>query len=109
MHKRSTLIIALAVLALALGPIAFAHNGVEHVMGTVTAISAGSITVQTAQHTEATVLLDSSTKFTNKGAAAALKDLKIGERVIIDAKPDAAKKLVGVTVRWGAAPHPPHQ
>jgi hypothetical protein len=105
MHKRSTLIIALAVLTLALGPIAFGHNGVEHVMGTVTAISASSITVETAQHTTATVILATSTKFTNKGAAAALKDLKIGERVVIDAKPDAAKKLVGVTVRWGAAPH----
>ena len=108
MHKRSALILALAALTLAFGSIAFGHNGVEHVMGTVTAISANSITVET-QHGVTTVLLDNSTKFTNKGAAASLKDLKVGERVVIDAKPDAAKKLVGVTVRWGAAAHAPHQ
>ncbi len=105
MHKRSTLI-ALAALTLAFGSITFGHNGVEHVMGTVTAIGGSSITVETAQHAATTVLLDASTKFTNKGAAASLKDLKVGERVVIDAKPDAAKKLVGVTVRWGAATHP---
>ncbi len=103
MHRRSTLIIVLAALTLALGPIAFGHNGVEHVMGTVTAVSASSITVETPKHTTTTVLLEQATKFTNKGAAASLKDLKVGDRVVIDAKPGADKKLVGVTVRWGAA------
>ena len=103
MHRRSTLIIVLTALTLTLGSLAFGHEGLEHVMGTVTAISASSITVETPKHTTSTVLLEPATKFTNKGAAASLKDLKVGERVVIDAKPGADKRLVGVTVRWGAA------
>jgi predicted RNA-binding protein with PUA-like domain len=34
---------------------------------------------------------------------ASLKELKVGDRVVIYAKPNAEKKLVGVTVKWGAA------
>ena len=80
----------------------FAHGGMEHVMGTVAAFTDHSITVETVQHKQVTVLLDPSTKFTHGDAQVSLKDLKVGDRVVIHAKPNAEKKLVGVTVKWGA-------
>src|SRR4051812_14973744 len=100
--RRKFTILAVLATVLAFGSIAAAHEGVEHIMGTVKAVDANSITVDTTKHATTTVLVNGSTKFTNKGAAASLKDLKVGERVAIDAKPDAAKKLVGSSVRWGA-------
>ena len=101
----------LAILALMLGStIAFAHNGVEHVMGTVTAVTDTSITVDTVKHTSITVLIDPATTFSNTDTQASRKDLKVGQRVVISAKPNADKKLVGVSVKWGAtsAAHDDH-
>jgi hypothetical protein len=93
----------IAILALMLASvIAVAHNGVEHVMGTVTAVTDTSITVETTKHTSVTVLLNPSTTFSNNDAVATLKDLKVGQRVVINAKENADKKLVGLSVRWGA-------
>jgi hypothetical protein len=82
--------------------IAFAHNGIEHVMGAVKSASDASITVETVKHTEVTVMLDPSTTFTNKDAKASIKDLKIGERVVVNAKEGPDKKLHAVSVKWGA-------
>ena len=104
MHKRRNAQSIIAALAICLGSaIAFAHNGVEHVMGTITAMTANSITVDTPKHTSTTVLVDASTKYSHNGAEASMKHLKVGDRVVIDAKENAEKKLVGVTVKWGAS------
>ncbi|HMF76739.1 MAG TPA: DUF5666 domain-containing protein [Bryobacteraceae bacterium] len=92
-------IICLAVL---LSALLFAHEGMEHVMGTVSAVSKTSVTVETIQHKSITVLLDSSTKFTHGAAQSSLKDLKVGDRVVIHAKFDPNKNLLGILVKWGA-------
>ncbi len=103
MKSRWRLQKAAGVLALmALAATAFAHNGVEHVMGTVTAVTDTSITVSTVKHASVTVALDPSTTFANNNAQAGQKDLKVGERVVISAKPSADHKLTAVSVRWGA-------
>lgn len=103
MNNKRSLYSVFAVLALVLGSAtAFAHNGVEHVMGTITAVTDTSLTVETPKHTSVTVLLDSATTFTNDDAQASRKDLKVGDRVVVNAKENAAKKLVGVSVKWGA-------
>ena len=97
------------VLALILGPaIVYAHNGVEHVMGTVTAVTDSSITVDTVKHTSVTVLIDASTKYTKNDAKITRQDVKAGDRVVIDAKENSDKKLVGVAVKLGAAAHTDH-
>jgi hypothetical protein len=96
MYKR---LICLAVLLTAL---LFAHNGMEHVMGTVTAVSDSSVTVETVAHKSVTVLLDPSTKFIHNNAQSMPKDLKVGDRVVIHAKTDPKKNLLGVEVKWGA-------
>ena len=98
-----------AVLALILGSaIAYAHNGVEHVMGTVTAINGSSVTVETLKHTSVTVLLDASTKYTKNDAKITRQEVKIGDRVAIDAKENSDKKLVGLAVKLGSAGHTDH-
>jgi hypothetical protein len=102
MNRRRIIRTLIAVAALIGSVIAFAHNGIEHVMGTITAVTDTSITVETVKHTAVTVIVAPSTTFTNKDAKASLKDLKVGERVVINAKEGADKKLQAVSVKWGA-------
>jgi hypothetical protein len=86
----------------------FAHEGNEHIMGTVTAISANSITVQsTGKETKTTtVSVVSSTMFMKSAAHASLKDLKVGDRVVVEAKENKDNKLEAVSVTFGKpAPH----
>lgn len=94
--------IAAASLLFAMTLVVFAHNGMEHVMGTVAAVTENSITVDTVKHTKVTVLIDPSTKFIDNNAQATLSNLKVGDRVVIHAKRNADKKLVGAEVKWGA-------
>jgi Domain of unknown function (DUF5666) len=111
MHHNIFRSILAAAAALMIGSVlVFAHGGMEHVMGTVAALTENSITVDTIQHKQVSVLLDPSTKFTHNDGQATLKDLKVGDRVVIHAKPNAEKKLIGVTVKWGAgsAAHADH-
>ncbi len=100
-HRRTSL---LALVALVMGSaIAYAHNGIEHVLGTVTAVSESAITVETVKHTSVTVIVDASTTYTHSDEKAAIKDLKKGERVAINAKESTEKKLVAVSVKWGSS------
>jgi hypothetical protein len=82
--------------------VALAHNGIEHVMGTLSAKSDKSVTVETVKHTKVTVLLDPATTFNWNDKSAALGDLKVGDRVVVNAKEGADEKLHGVSIRWGA-------
>ena len=108
MYKQKLSYTTVAVLfALLLGSVGtFAHPGMEHVMGTVSSVTDNSITVDTVKHTKVAVLIDSSTKFTNGAAQASLKDLKVGDRVVIHAKRNADQKLVGAEVKWGTSSMP---
>jgi hypothetical protein len=86
----------------------FAHNGMEHVMGTVKSVSANSVTVETAAKEPkiVTVALLPSTKFVKSGTDASLKDLKVGDRVMIESKANSDDKLEAVRVMFGK--QPPH-
>ena len=111
MHHKNIIRFILAAVALLFGStLAFAHGGMEHVMGIITALTGSSITVETVQHKQVTVLLDPSTKFTRSDVQATVRDLKVGDRVVIHAKSNPDKKLLGVTVKWGAnaAAHSDH-
>jgi len=107
--RRNRLQVMIGAVALVLGSvIAYAHNGVEHVMGTVTAVTDASITVETLKHTFVTVLLDASTKFTKNDAQITRQEVKVGDRIVIDAKENKDEKLVGVAVKLGSAAHADH-
>ena len=92
---------AALVLSLALGVPAFAHGTNVHVRGVVTQVSATSITVQQANNNTAkTVTVSAKTTFLRAGKAAAMSDLKVGDRVVIDLPKNSAEAL---EVQIGAA------
>src|SRR5712675_1859043 len=93
--------LAVFALMLALTAIAFAHENEKHVLGTVTSISDSSITVETTATKSVTVEVSDKTKFEKSSAPATLKDLKVGEKVVIHADV-AGDKLVANEVQFGA-------
>src|SRR5262245_32931009 len=86
----------------ATGTIAFAHGNNDHVRGTVTEISATSMTVQVSPQVVKTVSLSSKTTFDKGGKAAHLADLKVGDRVIVDV-PKGTTEALSVKVGIAAA------
>jgi Domain of unknown function (DUF5666) len=70
---------------LLLGTLAFAHGGMEHVLGTVTAVTDHSLSVKTRDGAVQIVEFDSETKFVKGDAAASVKDVQVGSRVAIHA------------------------
>ena len=88
--------------------LAFAHGDEQHVMGTVTKITETTITVEVApkqgetEKTSVTVNVVSSTKFEKMDAAATIKDLKVGDRVVIHAA-KKGEKLQAHVVKIGMA------
>ena len=94
--------ISIVLSILFLAGMAFAHGNEQHVMGTVTAVSDNSITVETMDKHTVTVSVVPETKFMSGTTAATLTNLKVGDRVVIHAiKKD--DQLQAHTVKIGAA------
>jgi hypothetical protein len=79
-----------------------AHNGEEHVNGTVAKISETSVTVNTTAGKMVEVAFDAKTAFTKASQPFAKSDLKVGDRVVIHAG-EVHEKLIAHTVQVGAA------
>lgn len=79
---------------------AYAHNGMEHVMGTVASMTDNSITVTTKTGKAQTVLINADTKFMRMNAAIAMKDIKVGDKVVIHAT-EKDEKLTAAIVQIG--------
>ena len=92
---------AVATLLLAFSVMALAHGKEKHVMGTVTSISDSSITVETTAKKSITVDVNDKTKFEKSGSPATLKDLKVGDKVVVHADVSGAKLLAN-EVHFGA-------
>src|SRR5579862_1119729 len=91
-----------AVLALALPAIVFAHGGEEHVIGTVTKVSDTSVTVKTTAGKIVEVGFDAKTTTYARAKMRAQKtDVKVGDRIVIHAV-EVNEKLVAHTVALGA-------
>jgi hypothetical protein len=98
-----------AVVVLLVPVLSFAHGGGKHVMGTVKAVDNETLTIETKDRKEVKVTADQQTRFEKSGAHATLKDLGIGERVVVHtAKPDKSGAMKAVLVKFGAPPpaHP---
>jgi len=93
--------LCLAVMASILTAPVFAHEGFEHVLGTVAKISGNILTVKTAKG-DVDVKLDDKTEFTKGSQKALLADLKLGMRVVVDV-PEHAKEKIAHSVKIGAA------
>jgi hypothetical protein len=82
-----TIVLSAALLA--------AHGNATHVTGTVSAIDGNHVTVNTVEGKSTMVMLEKTTKyFTGSKAAAKAADLKIGTRVVIDARMDTKMKML---------------
>ena len=93
--------VTVATLLLVLSVMAFAHGKEKHVMGKVSSISDNSITVETTAKQSVTVEVNDKTKFEKSDESAALKDLKVGDKVVIHADV-SGDKLIASEVRFGA-------
>ena len=93
--------VAVVTLLFALSLIALAHGKKRHVMGKVTSISDTSITVRTTDKKSVTVEVTDKTKFEKSGALATLKDLKVGDKVVVHADVPG-DKLVAHEVHFGS-------
>jgi hypothetical protein len=107
MMKRTIALALLAVMSLS-GPL-LAHGGFTHVMGTVTAMDATHVEVKTKAGKTVSVKLTEGTKFTKDGAAAAAKDMLVGQRVSVEAKGhedalEASEVKLGVMANPAPAP-----
>ena len=92
-----------APLALVLSVSAFAHNGMEHVMGTIASITPTSIAVKSAKDGTITpVMTDSKTMYMRGKAMITPKDIHTGDRVVIHAK-KVDGKFLAAEVEVGAA------
>src|SRR5260370_20968879 len=78
MKRLFALVLTLGLMA----GVAYAHNGMEHVMGTVASTTDTSITVATTDGKSQTVTTTADTKYTKMDASIALKDIKIDDHVI---------------------------
>ena len=76
-----TRLFSIAVLVVALASGAWAHGTDKHVMGVVTKITDDAVTVEAADKQVTVVKIAADTSFVKSGAAASLKDLKVGDRV----------------------------
>jgi ribosomal protein S17 len=79
---------------------AYAHNGMEHVMGTVASVTDNSITVTTTEGKAQIVTTTADTKYSKMNASIALKDIKVGDHVVIHAT-KKENKLIAATVQVG--------
>ena len=80
--------LALMLLAIALSAgTASAHNGMEHVMGTIVAINGNTISVKNMQGVVQTVIVSAQTHYLCGNDPATLLSMHPGDRVVIHAVP----------------------
>ncbi len=104
--RKGALVPTLFLLAANAG-IILAHGGFEHVMGTVSKVTADSVTVETTGKKAVQVGLNAKTTYTRADAKVAASDLKVGDRVVIDAT-EVNEKLVAASIKLGATGHTEH-
>ena len=93
-------LLSIMALVLAVSTGVLAHNGNDHVRGTVTQVSAQSVTVQLADKTSKTLSISAKTEFESAGKPGHLADVKVGDRVVIDVPEHGTSALL---IKVGAA------
>jgi len=100
--KRVLVVVAVALLMTS--AVTFAHGDNEHVRGTVTSITDTAITVETTSKQPRTIPLTAKTMIMRGDAHLSVKDVKVGDRVVVDVD---KKSKVAMEVKVGvAAPKP---
>lgn len=70
-----------------------AHGDATHIMGTISAIQGDHATVKLQDGKTEMVMFNKATKYLNGTKAATKADLKVGTRVVVDAKMDEKMKM----------------
>lgn len=97
--KKATIRWAILVFCISLAAAAaMAHGDEEHVIGTVSKVTANSITVKTTAGKMVTVGVVPATTITKGKSSATLADVAVGNRVVIHAKEPTEGTLVADTV-----------
>src|SRR5579863_8515001 len=91
-HNRNTTIIRITLSLLMFAFAAFAHEGFDHVTGTIAKVTGNIVTVKTATG-NVDVKLDSKTEITKGDQKAQVADLALGARVVVDV-PEGSKDKV---------------
>lgn len=99
MLKRISTLAMIAVFCL--HTLAFAHGDKPHVMGTVAAMDAQHVVVQTKEGKTISILLNRGTTYRKGEAAATGTDLKAGDRVVIETAMDG-ETLVAREIRFSS-------
>ena len=87
--------------------ILFAHGSATHIAGTVSAVDGNHVTVKTQAGKSEVVMLGKTTKYLNGSKATTADALKVGTRVVIDAKMDTKMKMYAAEeVRIGVTSAP---
>ena len=82
--------------------VAYAHGGMEHIMGTVVSMTDNSITVKTTDGKTQTVDTTADTKYTQMDKPIDMKGLKVGDHIVIHAAKKNGK-LTAAEVKVGMA------
>jgi Domain of unknown function (DUF5666) len=90
MFKRLVSILAMFTVSATL---TFAHGDATHLTGTITAIEGDHIQIKDQAGKPVLVMLQKTTKFLKSNKPATKADLKVGTRVLIDAKMDEKMKM----------------
>jgi hypothetical protein len=101
MKRRNIMKKALFLGLLIVAPVLDAHGGHDHVMGTATAVTETRLDVNTRDGKVVTIRLTGETKYEKDNKPAALRDLKAGLRVVVDADNDK-EALVAKEVKISA-------
>ncbi len=94
-----TLLAIVAAVVLTRG-VALAHGNAEHVQGTVTSVTATAIIVQTPAKQTRTIPINEKTMFMRGKAHLSIKDVKVGDRVVLDVD---KKTSIATEVKLGPA------
>ena len=89
----------LTMILLAVATHAWAHEGFEHVIGTVVKVENNVLTVKTAKG-NVDVKLNDKTEITRNDQKALVADLKPGSRVVVDI-PEGSKDQIAHSVKIG--------
>jgi len=98
MKKLALILVSTVVL----GALAFAHDNLAHVLGTVVEVTDHSISVKAADGSIKVVAFDGETHFLKGAAPATIKDVQVGSRVVIHAHQNG-EKLHAAEVKIGTS------
>ncbi len=84
-----------------------AHGDATHIMGTITAVQGDHVTIKQQDGKSVMVMMGKTTKYLKAEKTATGAELKVGTRVVIDAKMDEKMKMFAAEeVRIGVAARP---